>query len=108
MPIYEYQCQGCGERQEELQGMNDPHLTECKACGGALKRLISSPAFQFKGTGWYATDYAKSGAAGADKGDSSSGDESGSSSSASKPSDSTKKTDSSKSSSKESSGTKAN
>ena len=61
MPIYEYQCQDCGETSEELQRMSDPHLTECKSCGGVLKRLISSPAFQFKGSGWYVTDYAKSG-----------------------------------------------
>ena len=58
MPIYEYECESCGVRQEALQRMNDPHLTTCQSCGGALHRLISSPAFQFKGTGWYVTDYA--------------------------------------------------
>ncbi len=73
MPIYEYQCQQCGAHREELQGINDPHLTECSACGGELKRLISSPAFQFKGSGWYVTDYGKSGSDKSGKGESKSG-----------------------------------
>jgi putative FmdB family regulatory protein len=59
MPIYEYQCQQCGVRQEALQKLSDPPLTTCERCGGALKRLISSPAVQFKGSGWYVTDYAR-------------------------------------------------
>ena len=107
MPIYEYQCQSCGDRIEELQGINDPHLTECKACGGELKRLISSPAFQFKGTGWYVTDYAKSGSAGAGKGASSGGDESGSSSESSKSSGSGKAESGKSATKKGSSGAKA-
>ncbi|MEM9597512.1 MAG: FmdB family zinc ribbon protein [Acidobacteriota bacterium] len=61
MPLYEYQCQTCGDRFEELQRFNDPHLTVCRTCGGPLKRLISAPAVQFKGDGWYVTDYAKKG-----------------------------------------------
>jgi putative FmdB family regulatory protein len=59
MPIYEYQCQECGARNEALQKMADPPLTTCERCGGALRRLISSPAVQFKGSGWYVTDYAR-------------------------------------------------
>ena len=59
MPIYEYQCLQCGTRNEALQRMSDPPLTTCEACGGELKRLISPPAVQFKGTGWYVTDYAR-------------------------------------------------
>jgi len=59
MPIYEYQCRQCGERSEALQRLADPPLSECEECGGELKKLISAPAFQFKGTGWYVTDYAK-------------------------------------------------
>ena len=59
MPIYEYQCQACGERSEVMQRMNDPLLETCEDCGGALKKLISAPAFQFKGDGWYVTDYAR-------------------------------------------------
>lgn len=61
MPLYEYQCQDCGFRSEELQKLADPPLTVCPKCGGAFKRLISAPAFQFKGSGWYVTDYARQG-----------------------------------------------
>jgi len=59
MPIYEYQCTKCGCRSEAFQKVNDPRLSKCKKCGGPLKKLISSPAIQFKGSGWYITDYAK-------------------------------------------------
>lgn len=58
MPIYEYQCQVCGTRTEHLQKISDPPLAACPKCGGEVKKLISSPAFQFKGSGWYVTDYA--------------------------------------------------
>lgn len=58
MPIYEYQCEGCGDRSETMQRMTDPPLTTCEQCGGSLKKLISAPSFQFKGSGWYVTDYA--------------------------------------------------
>lgn len=58
MPIYEYQCQQCGHRMEAIQKLHDKPFTKCPECKGALKKLISSPAFQFKGTGWYVTDYA--------------------------------------------------
>ena len=59
MPLYEYQCESCGRRTEALQRMSDPPLAACPHCGGALKKLLSAPAFQLKGSGWYATDYAK-------------------------------------------------
>jgi putative FmdB family regulatory protein len=59
MPLYEYQCQQCGARSEVLQKLSDGSLTICAACGGPLKRLISSPSVHFKGSGWYATDYAR-------------------------------------------------
>jgi len=58
MPIYEYQCSDCGERIERLQRLDDPPPGACEECGGAMSRMISAPAFQFKGTGWYVTDYA--------------------------------------------------
>jgi putative FmdB family regulatory protein len=58
MPLYEYQCLTCGKRTEVLQRFEDAPLAACPACGGEVKKLISSPAFQFKGTGWYVTDYA--------------------------------------------------
>lgn len=58
MPLYEYECVECGRRTEVLQKYDDQPLAACPSCGGAVRKLISSPAFQFKGTGWYATDYA--------------------------------------------------
>src|SRR4051794_38723939 len=59
MALYEYLCQQCGNRSEVLQKMADPPLTTCTLCGGPLKKLLSSPAVQFKGSGWYVTDYAR-------------------------------------------------
>ena len=62
MPLYEYQCDACGQRFERIRKFSDPPLDEpCRACGGPVRKLISSPAIQFKGKGWYVTDYAKSG-----------------------------------------------
>ena len=58
MPIYEYKCQKCGHDLETLQQVSEPPLTTCPECGGELKKLLSAPAFQFKGSGWYVTDYA--------------------------------------------------
>jgi putative FmdB family regulatory protein len=77
MPIYEYQCEACGKRTEQLQRVSDPPLALCPHCGGALKKLVSAPAFQLKGTGWYKSDYATkssggSGESGASKSESSS------------------------------------
>jgi putative FmdB family regulatory protein len=57
MPIYEYRCQECGKTSELLQRMSDPPMAACPLCGGPVKKLISSPAVQFKGSGWYVTDY---------------------------------------------------
>jgi putative FmdB family regulatory protein len=75
MPLYEYQCTQCNTRTEVLQRLDDAPLATCPACGGPVKKLISSPAFQFKGSGWYVTDYAKKSGASAGKSDSaSSGD----------------------------------
>lgn len=64
MPLYEYECTACGERTEVIRAYSDPPLTVCPTCGGALAKLLSSPAFQFKGAGFYLTDYGKSGSAG--------------------------------------------
>ena len=58
MPIYEYRCESCGKRTEALQKLKDPPLKKCPECGGRLRKLVSAPSFQFKGSGWYATDYA--------------------------------------------------
>jgi putative FmdB family regulatory protein len=65
MPLYEYQCTECGKKTEVLQRFVDAPLAVCPACGGAVKKLVSSPAFQFKGSGWYVTDYARKGGPGA-------------------------------------------
>lgn len=67
MPLYEYECGACGHRFEVIQKFSDPPITECPACLGTLRKLQSAPAFQLKGTGWYATDYPKPGQPAADK-----------------------------------------
>jgi putative FmdB family regulatory protein len=62
MPLYEYQCEACGQRFELIQKFSDPPAESCRVCGkGPVQRLISSPAIQFKGTGWYITDYSQKG-----------------------------------------------
>ena len=58
MPLYEYECTQCGKRIEKIQKFSDSPLTTCEKCGGKLEKLISSSAIQFKGSGWYVTDYA--------------------------------------------------
>jgi len=59
MPLYEYQCEPCGHRFEAIQKFSDRPLETCPKCGGPVRKLIAAPAFQFKGSGWYVTDYAK-------------------------------------------------
>lgn len=61
MPLYEYRCTACGHRFEKIQSFQAPELTECPVCKGKLERPLSAPAFQFKGAGWYVTDYAGKG-----------------------------------------------
>ena len=61
MPLYEYECEKCGHRVEKIQKFSDPPLETCEKCGGPVHKMQSAPAFQFKGTGWYVTDYAKGG-----------------------------------------------
>jgi putative FmdB family regulatory protein len=64
MPLYEYQCKKCGHRFERIQRFSDPLVKKCPECGGKVEQMISAPAVQFKGTGWYVTDYAKKPSAG--------------------------------------------
>ncbi len=64
MPLYEYQCQKCGHRFERIQRFSDPLVKKCPECGGKVEQLLSAPAVQFKGSGWYVTDYAKKSSAG--------------------------------------------
>lgn len=59
MPLYEYQCKKCQHRFERIQKFSDPHPKKCPKCGGPIEQTISAPAVQFKGSGWYVTDYAK-------------------------------------------------
>jgi putative FmdB family regulatory protein len=59
MPLYEYQCKKCGHRFEKIQKFSDKMIKKCPECGGAVEQLVSAPAVQFKGSGWYVTDYAK-------------------------------------------------
>ena len=59
MPLYEYQCKKCHHRFERIQKFSDPHIKKCPDCGGLVEQVLSAPAVQFKGSGWYVTDYAK-------------------------------------------------
>src|SRR6266404_245884 len=59
MPLYEYECKKCGHRFENIQKFSDPMLKKCPECGGKIEQMISAPAIQFKGSGWYVNDYAK-------------------------------------------------
>lgn len=87
MPLYEYECESCHNRFERIQKFSDPPIETCPVCGnGPVKKLLSSPAIQFKGSGWYITDYAKK--------SSSDGGTSGTSGAGDKKSPSSDKTDS--------------
>ena len=82
MPLYEYECEAeNGRRFEIIQKFSDEALTVCPSCGGKVRRLISSPAIQFKGSGWYITDYAKKSGTDAGKGTDSAKESKGTSSS---------------------------
>jgi putative FmdB family regulatory protein len=64
MPLYEYECASCAHRFERIQKFSDPLVDVCPECGGAVRKLLSSPAIQFKGSGFYITDYARQGKGG--------------------------------------------
>ena len=82
MPLYEYQCEACTRRFEVIRKFSDPELQVCTLCGkGPVQRLMSSPAIQFKGSGWYITDYSQKGKAGGESSSTSSPSDSKSSSS---------------------------
>jgi putative FmdB family regulatory protein len=68
MPLYEYQCDACSHRFERIQKFSDPPVETCPSCGGVVRKLLSSPAIQFKGSGWYITDYAKKSSSDSTKG----------------------------------------
>ncbi len=68
MPLYEYLCKKCGHRFEKIQKFSDKPIKKCPECGGAVEQVVSAPAVQFKGSGWYVTDYAKKSHVGSDSG----------------------------------------
>ncbi len=106
MPLYEYECKKCGHRFEKIQKFSDRMVKKCPQCGGQVEQMISAPAVQFKGSGWYVTDYAKksSSPGSSGSGDSSSRDSSSDSSSKDKKEEKSKSEGGSKdNSSKESS-----
>jgi putative FmdB family regulatory protein len=72
MPLYEYECKKCGHRFEKIQLYSDKMVKKCPECGGQVEQMISAPAVQFKGSGWYVTDYAKKSASPGSGGDSAS------------------------------------
>ncbi len=59
MPLYEYECKKCHHRFERIQKFSDPHVKKCPDCKGPVEQVVSAPAVQFKGSGWYVTDYPK-------------------------------------------------
>jgi putative FmdB family regulatory protein len=83
VPLYEYQCAKCG-RFEVIRKFSDAPLAACPTCGGPVQKLLSAPAIQFKGTGWYVTDYARSGSSGEKKAGGKDGGDGGSKDSGSK------------------------
>jgi putative FmdB family regulatory protein len=74
MPLYEYECKKCGHRFEKIQKFSDKMVKKCPECGGQVEQMISAPAVQFKGSGWYVTDYAKKSSSPGSSGDSASKD----------------------------------
>ena len=106
MPLYEYECKKCHHRFERSQKFSDPHVKKCRKCGGPIEQVISAPAVQFKGSGWYVTDYAKKSSTGSasssSNGDSASKKDAKSKSEDSSKSESSSNSESSKESSKKS------
>lgn len=96
MPLYEYECNSCGTRTEVIQRVGAPPLGPCEECGGEMVRLLSAPSFQFKGTGWYVTDYAKKSGSSEAKSRSEASDSKSSEATKSKDSAGTSKSDSKK------------
>ena len=66
MPLYEYECTKCHRRTEKIENVSGPHLKKCPHCGGKVESVLTAPAIQFKGSGWYVTDYAGKKSSGGD------------------------------------------
>jgi putative FmdB family regulatory protein len=97
MPNYEYLCKKCGHRFEKIRKFSDKQLRKCPECGGVIEQVISAPAVQFKGSGWYVNDYPKKGAGSAAGSSSSSSSEGDSGTKEAKDTKDTKKDDKPKS-----------
>ena len=69
VPLYEYECQACHFRFEKLQRLSDPPPPKCRECGGKIAQMMSTSSVQFKGSGWYVTDYQRKGSGGDSKGE---------------------------------------
>ena len=102
MPLYEYRCTKCNHVFEKIQKFSDPHVKNCPKCGAKVEQVISAPAVQFKGAGWYVNDYAKKSSGNGGKSDvsSSSSDSKSSDSKSSESKSSESKSSESKSESK--------
>ena len=105
MPLYEYKCKKCGHQFEKIQKYSDRMVKKCPDCGGRVEQMITAPAVQFTGTGWYVTDYAKksSGLSSSDSGSKDSKKDDKSKSDSASKDTSSKESSSKESSSKESS-----
>jgi putative FmdB family regulatory protein len=100
LPLYEYACLKCKRHTDKIENMNGPHLKKCPHCGGKVESVITAPAIQFKGSGWYVTDYGKK-TSGGDSGKSDKGEKSEKSERAEKSEKSEKSDSKSSSSTKE-------
>ncbi|MBZ5643229.1 MAG: zinc ribbon domain-containing protein [Acidobacteriia bacterium] len=74
MPLYEYRCLKCKRNTEKIENLNGPHLKKCPHCGGKVESVITAPAIQFKGSGWYVNDYGRGKTSGGDSGKSDKGE----------------------------------
>lgn len=100
MPIYEYKCAECGAHIEKMQRVSDAPLTVCETCGGKLEKQLSLSGFQFKGEGWYVTDYSKKSSGGKEPKPEKSGEKTSTSDSTAKSDSASKKTTETKTASK--------
>jgi putative FmdB family regulatory protein len=103
LPLYEYRCLKCDRHTDKIENLNGPHLKKCPHCGGKVESVITAPAIQFKGSGWYVTDYGRKNSGGdAQKSEKSEKSEKAEKSEKSEKSEKTSKSDSKSDSSKES------
>jgi putative FmdB family regulatory protein len=107
MPLYEYECKKCHHRFEKIQKFSDKMVKKCPDCGGPVEQMISAPAVQFKGSGWYVTDYAKKSSSAGSSGSGESGSKDPKDKKDDKPKSDSSKSDGSKSDGAKSEGSKS-